>query len=188
MEPLTMLMNEHRVIEKVLDCLEVIANQAQDDHRLDGDSAAQAIDFFRSYADKCHHAKEEDELFPLLESKGFSPEEGPTGVMRIEHDEGRGYIRYMADNLEAAADGGADALECFTINAKRYVDMLRMHIQKEDTCLYPMAEEAISESESKELKRVFEDLRVNKIGVETITKYEDIADALAEKFGVMQAA
>lgn len=101
MKPTELLMQEHRVIEQVLDCLEIMAQRANAGDKLDVESAKQAIDFFGNFADKCHHGKEEDCLFPLLEEKGFSREQGPTGVMLHEHEEGRRHVRGMAEATSA---------------------------------------------------------------------------------------
>ncbi len=57
MRPTEILMQEHRVIEQVLNCLEIIAQRAEADSKLDTDSANQAIDFLRNFADRCHHGK-----------------------------------------------------------------------------------------------------------------------------------
>ena len=97
MRPTEILMQEHRVIEQVLDCLDAIANKTESGEQLDQHSATQAIDFFANFADRCHHGKEEDCLFPMLEQKGFSREQGPTGVMLHEHEVGRQHVRGMSD-------------------------------------------------------------------------------------------
>ena len=76
MRPTEILMQEHRVIEQVLDCLETMAQRAEAGEGVDLESAKQAIDFFRNFADRCHHGKEEDCLFPLLEQKGFCGSKG----------------------------------------------------------------------------------------------------------------
>ncbi len=59
MKPTDILMSEHRVIEQVLDCLEKILEQCTSENKLDTISAKQAIEFFRGFADHCHHGKEE---------------------------------------------------------------------------------------------------------------------------------
>ena len=64
MTPTEILMDEHRVIEQVLDVLERIVQQSEVQGRLDGQSAGKAIDFFRVFADGCHHPKEEDLSVP----------------------------------------------------------------------------------------------------------------------------
>jgi len=63
------LQDEHRVIEQVLNCLEKMADQALVAGRLDESSAREALDFFQTFADGCHHHKEEDHLFPLMEAR-----------------------------------------------------------------------------------------------------------------------
>ena len=93
MKPTEILSGEHRVIEQVLTCLERIAEQCAAEGRLDRTSAEQALEFFRNFADRCHHGKEEVHLFPALEAKGFPRDGGPTGVMLHEHDQGRAHVR-----------------------------------------------------------------------------------------------
>ena len=48
MQPTDILMNEHRIIEQVLNCLEKILEQCTTEKKLDTKSAKQAIEFFRS--------------------------------------------------------------------------------------------------------------------------------------------
>ena len=71
MLPIEVLMYEHRVIEQVLDCLETMARGVESGNALDAGQARDAIDFFRNYADRCHHGKEEDLLFPALLQSGM---------------------------------------------------------------------------------------------------------------------
>ena len=56
MTPEQILMDEHRVIERVLSCLEKLTEQCRADKRLDAEAARQMIAFFRGYADRRHHA------------------------------------------------------------------------------------------------------------------------------------
>jgi hemerythrin-like domain-containing protein len=57
------LMAEHEVILNVLDCLEAVADAASGSSELDARSAADILDFLSTFADRCHHAKEEQCLF-----------------------------------------------------------------------------------------------------------------------------
>ena len=69
MQPTDILMQEHRVIEQVLSCLEAMAERCAAGQALDVQSAEQALDFFRTFADRCHHGKEED-LWPACRPSG----------------------------------------------------------------------------------------------------------------------
>lgn len=59
-----------------------------DEKRVPVEPLEQLLNFFRVFADLCHHGKEEQYLFPALEAAGIPRESGPAGVMLAEHAEG----------------------------------------------------------------------------------------------------
>ena len=187
MRPTEILMNEHRIIETVLDCLDAMADRCQTDGKLDGEAATKAIDFFRSFADRCHHAKEENQLFPMMEARGFSPEAGPTAVMRMEHVQGRDFIDAMERVVSDAAAGDRAAVSGWLEAARGYSLMLRDHIQKEDHCLFPMAEQNLAPGDMEELARRFETVQRDEIGPDVHDRYVQVARELAERTGVTPA-
>src|SRR5690606_27309072 len=151
MSPTEILMQEHRLIEPVLDCLEALTQRAEATGTLDVASATQALEFFSVFAGRCHHAKEEDCLFPLLEEQGSSREQGPTGVMLDEHEEGRRHVSGMAAAAKAVAAGNRESLNVFVSHSKAYIELLRLHIQKEDHCLFQMAEKVLRATDRENL-------------------------------------
>jgi len=187
MKPTEILSSEHRVIEQVLDCLERIAETCLNDGRLDKTSAGQSLEFFRNFADRCHHGKEETHLFPAMEAKGFPRDGGPTGVMLYEHDQGRAFIRAMAAATESAAAGDAEAINRFVAAAQGYVALLRQHIEKEDHCLFAMADRAFTAEDQQRLLEAFERVEREHIGAGTHEKYLRAADELAKRYGVPSA-
>jgi hemerythrin-like domain-containing protein len=187
MRPTEILQNEHRVIEQVLSCLEKMAEQGVADGQLDEASARQALDFFQTFADGCHHGKEENHLFPLMEAKGFPRQGGPTGVMLHEHEEGRIHIRAMQEALPRAAAGQEAALREFARHARAYVDLLRQHIFKEDHRLFPMADQVFSSEDQARLLDRFAHVESHEMDQGTHEKYLGIADRLAERFHVVRS-
>ena len=181
------LMNEHRVIEQVLNCLEAMANTAARNGRLDDKAARQAVDFFRHFADRCHHGKEETHLFTWMEAHGFSRDVGPTGVMLHEHEQGRTQVQGMEQAIDQAAQGNPAALQQFITHARYYIALLREHIDKEDHCLFPMAANAMSEKDAADLELKFEKTEAEDMGAGAHEKYLRIADALAEQYHVSKA-
>lgn len=177
MRPTEILSEEHRVIEVVLDCVEKMADALDRGEKLDAESAREAIDFLRVFADRCHHGKEEDQLFPLMEQRGYSPHEGPTAVMRMEHEQGRALIRRMEQAVEAAGEGFVEA-------ARGYVDLLRAHIQKEDHCLFPMADQALTPEDRDTLLQRFEHVEQGDLGPEVHQRYLGVAESLRKRFGM----
>jgi len=174
------LQSEHRVIEQVMGCLEKIADQALAKGELDETSAQQGLDFFQTFADGCHHGKEEHYLFPMMESRGFPRNGGPTGVMLHEHEEGRQHVRAM----QAAAARQAGALRDFACHAHAYVDLLRQHIFKEDHRLFPMANQVFSPEDQACLLDRFAQVEHDDVPAGMHEKYLELADSLAERFDV----
>ncbi|NLE37075.1 MAG: hemerythrin [Pirellulaceae bacterium] len=187
MKPTEILSNEHRVIEQVLQCLGKIADEAASNGKLDKESAEKAVSFFRNFADRCHHGKEETHLFPAMEARGFSRGCGPTGVMLAEHELGRQHVRGMAENVESAASGDAAAVEHFTEHARAYIELLTNHIQKEDHCLFPMADQAFSDDDQKTLLSAFHRVESEEMGEGVHEGYLTIANELADHYGVARA-
>lgn len=178
------LTDEHRVIEIVLTCLDKITEEANSSGKLNEESAVQAIDVIRTFADKCHHGKEENHLFTKLVEKGMPKEGGPVGQMLIEHEQGRAFVKGMSESIPEATNGNTKALQKFTQNAQGYVQLLRAHIQKEDGVLFPMADKILSDDEQEQLMKAFEVVESDHMGKGTHEKYLGIVASLAKKYGV----
>ncbi len=73
-------------------------------------------------------------------------EGGPVAVMLAEHVEGRGFIQAMQ---AGSASSRAEA-------ARRYVQLLRDHIEKENGVLFPLTEAVLEERAQQALAREFE--------------------------------
>ena len=71
MEPIVFLMKEHRVIEDMVKALGFELVKERKQKSVDFPFLDTAIDFFKTYADRCHHGKEEGILFREL-SKNLS--------------------------------------------------------------------------------------------------------------------
>ena len=168
----------------MLDCLAAIVRQAKSAGRLDEPSARQAVDFFRNFADRCHHGKEEAHLFPALEAKGFPREGGPTGVMLYEHEQGRAHLRGMDENIDAAAAGEAAAIGQFVVHAEGYVSLLREHIYKEDHILFQLANRTLADEDQQALLAAFGKVEAEEMGAATHETYLKIARELAERYGI----
>ena len=181
------LMDEHRVIEQVLFCLEKIADQAFTKGVVDVTSARDVISFLRTFADTCHHMKEEDRLFPAMERCGLPREAGPTAVMRQEHEIGRGHVRRMDEAVTAFEKGDAGASDRFAFEARGFVDLLREHIAKEDQILFPMADRMLPSNVQDELLSAFEHAAKHDVPEGTRERFLALADELAARWNVTKA-
>jgi hemerythrin-like domain-containing protein len=169
------LKDDHETIERVLDVLQSLMKNARVSPL---DVWAKAIDFIRHFADKCHHLKEEKILFPALETRGIPVDGGPIGMMLFEHEQGRAYVRNMAEALELAKQGAEAALPRLFDNAAAYSRLLREHIEKENEILFQMADAVLTPEEQKDLLRAFEELEARDMGPGVHEKYLAVAAEL----------
>ena len=146
------LSQEHQNILKVIAALEKECSSLERGAALDKAFFADAIDFIRSYADKFHHAKEEDILFVRLEQPDVMMHCNPCQQMLYEHDVGRNYVKGLEAGLEA------DDVQAVIKNARGYGQLLREHIFKEDNILYPMAEQALGPEKGAPMLEQFEEV------------------------------
>lgn len=133
MTPIGYLMIEHRLIERMIALLDKHRQYVHANQHADPDLIASAVDFFRSYADRCHHGKEEDLLFRDLESK---PLEEP--LKRIlheliqEHVQGRQMVGKLAEVGERYREGDQEVITEIEQQLKDLIEFYPRHIDKED--------------------------------------------------------
>jgi len=179
MNPIQKLMAEHQVILRGIDLLEHGANQLEQGENISADYFRASIDFIRNYADKYHHAKEEDILFVRLEQVGFSPQMGPVAVMLNEHKQGRDFVSGLESATKRYAGGDKSAIQDIIENAHNYAILLRQHIQKEDMILYPMAQNALGEAGIERMQSDFNKIESEQSGIES--KYLVILESMEPK-------
>ncbi|MCE4566953.1 hemerythrin domain-containing protein [Maribellus sp. CM-23] len=143
------LSQEHQNILKVIDQVLEECNSLQKDKSVNPDFFREVIYFIKNYADGYHHKKEEDILFKAMLGEADNMHCNPIPVMLYEHDEGRNYVRGMENAL-----AGNDVSQLIE-NAEAYCYLLQEHIYKEDNVLYPMAEEALNESQKEQVGQLY---------------------------------
>ena len=178
MKATEILMEEHRVIERVLTSLEKAANRLSAGQEIPISFFLKAADFIKGFADGCHHKKEEGVLFVKLVANGMSKESGPVAVMLAEHEQGRQFTRAMREGAERLQRGDTTAIPRITQNALGYSALLRQHIQKEDRILFPMADRIIPVEQQAQITEAFERIEHEETGEGVHDKYLGIANEL----------
>lgn len=133
-----MLSYEHKNILKVIDAMEAECLRLEKGGKLDSVFFEKAVYFIRNYADRFHHAKEEDILFREMRKNETSMHCNPIDQMLYEHELGRGFVKGIELGLKNSDKSGVMK------NARGYTELLRQHIFKEDNILYPMADSVIA--------------------------------------------
>lgn len=172
------LRQEHDAILRMLDATEETSRQLAAGAHVEPHILEGLLEFFRLFADHCHHGKEEDLLFPKLVEKGLPRNMGPIGVMLVEHDQGRALVKQMT---HAAADyklARAGAAGRWAEAARAYVALLREHIAKENNILFVMAERMLTAEEQQELSAQFELVEQEEMGAGTHERLHALMDQL----------
>ena len=90
-----------------------------------------------------HIVWEEEILFPLFESRTGMRNEGPTAVMRIEHQQIKQHLGKIRDMIAARETATSDLETSLT-------EILTAHNQKEEDVLYPWFDNSLSAREQEE--------------------------------------
>jgi len=165
-----------RILEKVVGALEAKQDRAPE-------HLGELLEFLEGFVDRCHHGKEEDVLFPELERRGVKREGGPIGVMLMQHAAGRGHVRSMSQGLDRLRRGEAGAVTAIRESANAYRDLLRAHIDKEDSFLFPTADRLVPEDVAARMTEQFEEIERDRVGQGKHEAYHAMLHALRDLYG-----
>jgi hemerythrin-like domain-containing protein len=138
-----LMVEEHRLILRMIALVEEQAAAVERGAGRDWRFFLDAVDFIRNFADRYHHAKEEDVLFVALVDNGMPAKQSPIEAMHLEHEQGRAHVRVMEAAAQAALAGDTGRVAELVASARAYAALLRGHIDKEDQILYPLAERVL---------------------------------------------
>lgn len=168
--PMQLLVDEHVVIKRWLALIPSVVDNID----LTTDEGVQVIvdgiDLIRSYADRLHHAKEEDILFTY-----FDDSEKIFQVIYEDHRIARNHVKEMLAAIERKDESSLGR------HLTAYGVLLAEHIKKEDEILFPWLDRKLSEGQVLELAEKF-DLEDKQIGVDA-GKYPSFLDQLEDRFG-----
>ena len=139
------MVKEHQLILRMIKLLEHNTDLLEQGAFRHWSFFLDAVDFIRNFADRFHHAKEEDVLFVELVRNGMPEKQSPIEAMHMEHEQGRAYVQALEDAASKAAAGELGQVPLIVKNARAYAALLRAHIDKEDSILYPLAERVLPE-------------------------------------------
>ncbi|TAN37085.1 MAG: hypothetical protein EPN23_06640 [Verrucomicrobia bacterium] len=178
MKPTETLEHDHELILQVIDAAVQEVEKSSD---CNWDKLEQMLDFFVNFADRCHHAKEENLLFPRLAERGLPRDGGPLGVMLMEHVAGRGYLKTTREALPKARQGDKTAGATARKGILDYAELLRAHIHKENMVLFHIANELLTAADQRELTAAFETADPKDLGPDAQARYHALAQKLTGK-------
>jgi len=167
--PMKKLVDEHVLIKRWLalipEFVEILDVESEKGRWLILDG----IDMIRSYADKYHHAKEEEILF-----KYFDENTDILKVMHADHTHARSLVKEMLAAVERKDQ------KTIAENLMAYRELLSEHIRKEDEILYPWMDNQLSIRQVGELLAKFDQVD-RQIDVSPV-RYAEFIDQLEKNF------
>jgi hemerythrin-like domain-containing protein len=170
---------EHEGINLMLGILDEICGRIESDKTVNLQHVEGILEFLRVFVDQCHHGKEEEILFPVLESVGIPKDGGPIGQMLIEHEQGRHLVGEMTRTLPTGTTEEWASARSFCETSRKYIDLLTQHILKENQMLFEMADARLSEIQQEKIFDEFENLEEEKIGLGRHEEFHKLLDELA---------
>ena len=160
--PMKRLVDEHVLIKKWIALIPQVLEEFNVDSAEDRQLILEGVNFIRSYADRFHHAKEEDILF-----KYFDENSDILRTMLENHVEGRSHAKATLEAIDKKDRQGV------VEHLLAYRELLTEHIKKEDEILYPWMDRGLSVKQVGELNSKFieaDDLS-DKNGIERCEKF-----------------
>jgi len=164
--PIQKLVDEHKLIKEFLALVPELCEVIQKDLQGSKKIIQQSVDFIRQFADKFHHAKEENVLFAYAKGNVDI-----VNVMLEDHRKGRNYVKSILLGLEI------EDASFITNSLKHYRELLSEHIKKEDEILYPWIQRSITVSDRDNMEAVFDDVE-GSFGVGFTKKWQDYINSL----------
>jgi len=133
MKPIGALMWEHRLIEQIIPLIATEIRNIRGNRKVDVVFIEHAVDFFRTYADRVHHGKEENILFAELAKKPLS--ENLTRILKEltdEHVMARKTVLALFEAGREYRNGHEDRLETIISGLTDLINLYPGHIEKED--------------------------------------------------------
>ncbi len=167
------LVDEHRLIERMVKLVDAKSKLA-----VDVDFLVVAVDFFRTFADKYHHGKEEGILFNALSHKWLSTENKKVmNELILEHAIARKTVNSLEASKEDHLKGNPKAIEEIKKSLFTLTQLYPAHIAKEDKIFFPAATKYFSKQEQEEMLNQFEEFTRDF----TKRRYEQIIKAREDK-------
>jgi len=171
------LKDEHEGIRAMLNILEKVSEKLERTGAVEKEHFDGILEFLETFVDRCHHAKEEDVLFPAMVALSDEAR-APNAAMRAEHATGRGYVRSMSRAYAAHVEGDVPSSRDITENARAYVSLLRDHIVKENDVLFEVVDKTFSHEKQDELFEGFERIEEERIGRGKHEEFHGLLDKL----------
>jgi hemerythrin-like domain-containing protein len=180
MNALDMIKDEHRLIRRYLDNMEVATDFIHEGEQMPEELFTLFLDFSKSFVDSFHHFKEEYVLFLKLAEKKGGAIDPQIVSLRDQHERGRNFLKQIHKSLPGYLNKDESASANLCENMGYFVLLQKQHLNRENHVFIPMARDSFSADELQAFTEEFEKQDV-KLGGDVFKKSEKQVDTIAEK-------
>ncbi|HLN44648.1 MAG TPA: hemerythrin domain-containing protein [Candidatus Sulfotelmatobacter sp.] len=164
MDPLEVLMEEHEIILRAIKILDESVSKLKNGKTVPNKFYDSFLDITKNFIDRCHHAKEETVLFPLIKQR-IPTQNDDVAVLYEEHTRGRLFLSELETGIRK------NDHRKIIDNSMGYIQLLTLHIKKENM-LFPDWMKMLSDDDKADVFERFEEIEERVIG---LGKHEEYA-------------
>ena len=173
---------EHRAVTVVLTVIEEMEERMEEAIEVPADDMRDIVGFLREFVDGCHHAKEEKMLFPALREAGIEGMDDTIEQLETEHVMGREYVGRIDEEIERFENGDVTIARQLAEDLHGYAQLLRRHIDTEETLLFPQAEETLPPDEQARLAEEYDRHESETVGEGRHAEFHGLIDRLRMEY------
>ena len=170
---------EHRLVLEVIDAAEKECDHIETCGAARTDLVADILGFFRYFNDGLHDPKEEGLLFSRCRKRGMTDDDEPFEQMECEHEWCRTELDGLQETLHHLQPGDRATAVDLAEHLRAYVEMVRCHVEVEETVFFDMAQHYLTIEDRQELTEEFESVHYNEIEEGVLGYWEDLAHRLS---------
>jgi hemerythrin-like domain-containing protein len=171
------LKHDHHVIQEVVAVMSAIADLLDSGKQVEPSILGDLVQFLAVFADHCHHAKEEQYLFPLLLTRADAATKRELQLLQQDHRAAAQLVRELAKASAAYIENPLVMRYRVVGLLRRLVELYPAHIWKEDYLLFPMAQQNLSDAEQEDIVDKFEAVE-REVGQDVHAAFEMLAKQL----------
>jgi hemerythrin-like domain-containing protein len=141
-----LLCEEHRLIESAILAFTSIIKELDSGTALDRRRVCEIAQSFKTYVERCHHAKE-DFLLSMVRARGGASTEYPFRTFYEEHRQIQSLLADLAHGVHEYLGSFHGTPESLVGSLREIVDFYPGHMWKAEHLLFPMADELLSETD-----------------------------------------
>lgn len=172
-DPITQLIDEHRIMERVMDVMEKLAEGIEEQRPISSDMILGNIGMLLECNDEYHYGKEEDILLPFLEEIGKNDEKELIQFYITKYRENDKLLATIIDSLEDYSNGDMSATIRLMENIREFVANVRPLYLNEDEEIFKPLKKNLTKEEIDRLSEKFQDFDYEWDGP-TLNKYQKL--------------